>query len=309
MTGDHLGQGDRLPHMEGTFGDVVTAMITPMRGDLSLDPEGAAALTRALLSSGSDTVLACGTTGESPTLSRDEKLETFRAVVDAAEGNGKVLAGTSSYDTAASVSLTEAATEIGVDGILAITPYYNRPPQRGLEAHFRAIADSTDLPVLLYDIPGRTGCSLELSTYERLASHARIIGVKDATGSSVHVSRVRAACGDAFEVYSGDDAQTLPFLSVGARGVISVASHVVGSQIGDMIRSYRNGDVESARKTHDELFELFQVLFEDSSPIPVKAACAILGLPAGPPRPPLAPVEPDLEARLREIVVRYREVA
>lgn len=295
--------------MEGTFGDVVTAMITPMRGDPSLDPEGAAALTRALLSSGSDTVLACGTTGESPTLSRGEKLETFRAAVDAAEGNGKVLAGTSSYDTAASVSLTEAATEIGVDGILAVTPYYNRPPQRGLEAHFRAIADATDLPVLLYDIPGRTGCSLELSTYERLASHARIIGVKDATGSSVHVSRVRAVCGDAFEVYSGDDAQTLPFLSVGARGVISVASHVAGSQIGDMIRSYRNGDVEAARKTHDELFELFQVLFEDSSPIPVKAACAILGLPAGPPRPPLAPVEPDLEARLREIVVRYREVA
>ncbi|MCC7075824.1 MAG: 4-hydroxy-tetrahydrodipicolinate synthase [Acidimicrobiia bacterium] len=297
--------------MEGTFGDVVTAMITPFGEDLSLDVDGAARLARALLESGSDAVLASGTTGESPTLSFDEKAELFRAVVDAAAGAGagKVLAGTSSYDTAASVRLTTAATEIGVDGILAVTPYYNRPPQRGLEIHFRAIADATDLPVILYDIPGRTGCGIELDTYERLAAHPRIIGVKDATGSSVHVGSVRAVCGDAFEVYSGDDAQTLPFLSVGARGVISVASHVAGVQISEMIRAYKAGDVESARKTHDDLLPLFRILFEDSSPIPVKAACEMLGLPAGPPRPPLAPIEPDLATRLQAVVSRYRGVS
>lgn len=290
------------PAMEGTFGDVVTAMVTPMRDDYSLDLDGAATLARHLLDHGSDALVVSGTTGESPTLGAGEKLDLLRAVVEATRGRGKVMAGTSSYDTAESAKLTEAATAAGADGILAVTPYYSRPPQRGLVTHFRAIADSTDKPVLLYDVPGRTGRSIEMPTYLELAAHPRIIGLKDATGSAVHVAQVVAACGDAFEVYSGDDAQTLPFLSVGARGVVSVASHVAGTQIGEMVRAYKSGDVNAARKLHLELLPLFTVLFEDSSPIPVKAAVAMAGLPAGPPRAPLAPIEPALEAKLRSIV-------
>lgn len=292
--------------MEGTFGDVVTAMITPFTDTGELDTTGAAILAATLLDRGSDALVVCGTTGESPTLSFDEKLDLFCAVTDAVRHKGKVIAGTSTYDTAASVRLTEAASEIGIDGILAVTPCYSRPPQRGLEIHFKAIADATDAPVVLYDIPGRTGRAIELATYVRLAGHSRIIGVKDATGSAVHVSSVRAECGDAFEVYSGDDAQTLPYLAVGARGVISVASHVAGGHIKEMIRSYKSGHVEAARKIHDDLLPLFGVLFEDASPIPVKAACAFLGLPAGRPRPPLAEIEPALAAKLEDIVARYR---
>lgn len=292
--------------MQGSFGDVVTAMITPFGPESDLDLDGAARLVRHLLSHGNDGLVVSGTTGESPTLSREEKLDLFRAAVDAAAGSGgRIVAGTSSYDTAESVRLTEAATAIGVDGILAVTPYYNRPPQRGLLAHLRAIADATDKPVLLYDIPGRTGRAIELETYEALAAHPRIIGVKDATGSCTHVADVIATCGEAFEVYSGDDAMTLPFLSVGARGVVSVAGHLAATQIGDMVRAYRSGDVDGARKMHMELRGLFEILFEDASPIPVKAAVAMAGLPAGPVRPPLAPVEADFAAKLERVVSRF----
>lgn len=291
--------------MQGSFGDVVTAMITPFTEDGGLDLDGAARLAAHLLEDGNDALVVSGTTGESPTLSHAEKVDLFAATVAAARGRGKIIAGTSSYDTAASVRLTEAATAAGVDAVLAVTPYYSRPPQRGLVSHFRAIADATDKGVLLYDIPGRTGCSLELATYETLAAHPRIVGVKDATGSVPHVCDVIAACGDAFEVYSGDDALTLPFLSVGACGVISVAAHLAAPQIGDMIHAFAAGDVAGARKRHMELLPLFKILFDDSSPIPVKAAVAMAGLPAGPTRPPLAPIEDDLADRLREVVAPY----
>lgn len=291
--------------MQGSFGDVVTAMITPFEADGSLDLDGAAQLAAHLLDDGNDSLVVSGTTGESPTLSYSEKVDLFGATVAAAKGRGKIVAGTSSYDTAESVRLTEAATAAGVDGILAVTPYYSRPPQRGLLAHFRAIADATDKAVLLYDIPGRTGCAIELATYEALAAHPRIVGVKDATGSVAHVCDVIALCGDSFEVYSGDDAMTLPFLSVGACGVISVAAHIAASQIGDMIHAFAAGDVAGARKRNVELLPLFRILFADASPIPVKAAVAMAGLPAGPTRPPLAPIEADLSGRLREVIAPY----
>ena len=295
--------------MDGPFGDVVTAMITPMRDDFALDLDGARELAEHLLAHGSDALVVSGTTGESPTLSVGEKLDLFGAVVDAVRGGAKVIAGTSSYDTAESVRLTAAATSAGVDGILAVTPYYSRPPQRGLLTHFTAIADATDRPVLLYDVPGRTGRAIETATMARLAEHPRIVGVKDATGSPVNVSRTRAACGDAFAVYSGDDAMTLPYLAVGACGVVSVASHVCGAQIGEMIRAHRSGQVEAARKLHDELLAVFQVLFEDSSPIPVIAAVGMLGLPAGPPRPPLAPIEDGLADKVARTIAPYRAPA
>lgn len=291
--------------MQGSFGAVVTAMITPFAADTGLDLDGAARLAAHLLDSGNDALVVSGTTGESPTLTFSEKVDLFAATVEAARGRGKIVAGTSSYDTAESVRLTEAATAAGVDAILAVTPYYSRPPQRGLLAHFRAIADATDKAVLLYDIPGRTGCPIELATYEALAAHPRIVGVKDATGSVAHVCDVIATCGEAFEVYSGDDAMTLPFLSVGACGVISVAAHVAASQIGEMIQAFDAGDVAGARKRHMELLPLFRILFADSSPIPVKAAVAMAGLPAGPTRPPLTPIEAGLAAELQAVVAPY----
>lgn len=291
--------------MQGRFGDVVTAMITPFTDDGALDVDGAAALVAHLLAHGNDAVVVSGTTGESPTLTHAEKLDLFRAAVDAAAGRGKIVAGTSSYDTAASVRLTEDATAAGVDGILAVTPYYNRPPQRGIAAHFSAIADATDKAVLLYDIPGRTGATIAIDTYVALAGHPRIVGVKDATGSPGHVAEVIGACGDAFEVYSGDDAMTLPFLAMGACGVVSVAGHLAAAQIGEMIRAFDSGDVAGARKIHMELLGLFRILFADSSPIPVKAAVAMAGLPAGPVRPPLAPIEDDFAAELREVVAPF----
>lgn len=295
--------------MEGTFGDVVTAMITPFTDSLELDADGIAPLVEYLIENGSDSLVVSGTTGESPTLTRGEKLELFRRVVDVVRrmGRGKVVAGTSSYDTAESVELTRSAVDIGVDGILAVTPYYSRPPQRGLITHFTRIADAAGIPVLLYDIPGRTGRAIDLDTMARLAEHPNIIGVKDATHSAAHVADVVATCGDAFEVYSGDDAMTLPYLSVGARGVVSVASHVAGAQISEMIRAFKSGDVDGARKLHLELLPLFKVLFEDSSPIPVKAAVGMAGLPAGECRPPLAPMEAGLEAKLREVVTPYQD--
>lgn len=291
--------------MQGSFGDVVTAMITPFEADGGLDLDGAARLATHLLDTGNDALVVSGTTGESPTLGHGEKLDLFRVTVEAAAGRGKVVAGTSSYDTAESVRLTEEATAAGVDGILAVTPYYSRPPQRGLVAHFRAIADATDKPVLLYDIPGRTGCAIETATYEALGDHPRIVGVKDATGSAAHVCEVLATCGESFEVYSGDDAMTLPFLAVGACGVISVAGHVAATQIGDMIHAFAAGDVAGARKRHMELLPLFRILFADASPIPVKAAVAMAGLPAGPVRPPLAPIEAALAERLRAVLGPY----
>lgn len=291
--------------VQGSFGDVVTAMVTPFREDTSLDLDGAAVLVGHLLGRGNDGVVVSGTTGESPTLGHGEKLDLFRAAVDAAGGRGKVIAGTSSYDTAESVRLTEEATALGVDGILAVTPYYSRPPQRGLVAHFRAIADATDKAVLLYDIPGRTGTAIEIASYVELAAHPRIVGVKDATGSAGHVAEVVAACGESFEVYSGDDAMTLPFLSVGACGVISVAGHLAAAQIGEMVRAFAAGDVAGARKRHMEMLGLFRILFADSSPIPVKAAVAMAGLPAGPVRPPLAPIEDGFAEELRRVVAPY----
>ncbi len=297
--------------MEGIFGDVVTAMITPFKDDGSLDRDGVEVLVEYLLENGSDALVVSGTTGESPTLTNDEKLDLFELVVAAVKdnGRGKVIAGTSSYGTVESVRLTAAATEAGVDAILAVTPYYNKPPQRGLEAHFTAIADVTDKPVMLYDIPGRTGTAIQLDTMRRLSEHPSIIGVKDATHDAAHVADVLAACGDDFEVYSGDDALTLPYLSVGARGVVSVAAHVAGSQIAEMIRAYKDGDVASARKLHFELLDLFKVLFEDASPIPVKAAMRMAGLPAGPTRLPLPPIEEALEAKLAAVVSPFLEIA
>ncbi|HXF57910.1 MAG TPA: 4-hydroxy-tetrahydrodipicolinate synthase [Actinomycetota bacterium] len=293
--------------MAGRFGAVITAMVTPFRDDYSLDLDGAQALARRLLETGSDGLVVAGSTGEAPTLSHREKVDLFRAVVEAAEGRGKVICGTGTYDTAETVELTRAAEEAGADAVLVVTPYYNRPPQRGLVAHFTKVAESTALPVILYNIPGRTACTIEQDTLLRLAEVDNIVAVKDSTGDFQALSRLFRELPPDFEVYSGDDWATLPMCSLGAKGVVSVASHLVGERIRDMVEMVHAGDLAGARKVHDELTPLFRALFVTSNPIPVKAALEIAGHPVGPPRLPLVPASPEergvLERALRDVGV------
>ena len=275
--------------MAGRFGAVVTAMVTPFKDDYSLDLERTSALTRWLLDHGSDSVLVAGSTGESATLSDEEKADLFRTAAQAAEGRGQVIAGAGTYDTRHSVHLTEAAEEAGVDAILLVAPYYNKPPQRGLLEHFTRVAGATSLPVIVYNIPGRTGVRIEHDTLLGLAEVPNIVAVKDSTGDLDGASRLIAEAPDGFEVYSGDDWATFGYVCLGAAGIVSVASHLVGDQIAEMIGLIEKADLVGARQIHQRLHSLFHALFVTSNPIPVKAAMGLIGLPCGPTRLPLVP--------------------
>lgn len=284
--------------MAGRFGSVITAMVTPFYPDGRLDVDGAQSLARQLLDDGSDALVVTGSTGEAATLAHREKVELYRAVVEAAQGRGKVLAGTGTYDTAETVELTHEAQEAGVDGALVVTPYYNRPPQRGLIAHFTAVAESTELPLIVYNIPSRTATLIEADTLLRLAEVENIVAVKDATGDLRTAARIVAESPPGFEVLSGDDWATFEFVCLGATGVISVASHLVGTRMGEMIRLCRTGDVSGALKIHNQLAPLFDALFITSNPIPLKAALEMVGRPAGPPRLPLVPATAEERDRI-----------
>ncbi|MBE3598118.1 MAG: 4-hydroxy-tetrahydrodipicolinate synthase [Limnochordaceae bacterium] len=269
------------------LGRLLTAMVTPMRPDGSVDYEAAAALAVRLVETGSDGVVVSGSTGESPTLTDEEKLGLFRAVVEAVGGRATVVAGTGTYDTAHSVELTRKAEKAGVDAILAVVPYYNRPPQEGLYRHFETIARSTSLPVILYNIPGRTGQMLAAETTAKLAAIDNVVGLKDSSGQIDHVSLVRTMTPPDFLIYSGDDSLTLPILAVGGAGVVSVASHLVGRRIREMIEAFVSGKVDRAKAIHLELFGLFKALFVTTNPIPIKRALQLAGVKVGPVRPPL----------------------
>jgi 4-hydroxy-tetrahydrodipicolinate synthase len=285
--------------MTGRFGSLVTAMVTPFRDDHAVDLDRAQELARWLVNNGSDAVVVAGSTGESPTLTHREKAELFRAVADALRGQGSMIAGVGTYSTAETLELTEAAAAAGADGLLVVTPYYNKPPQRGLTAHFTAVADATDIPVILYNIPGRTALRIEHDTLLELAQHRNIVAVKDSTGDFQSISRLIAESPDGFEVYSGDDWATFGYTCLGAVGVVSVASHLVGPQIHQMIDLIQTGDISAARKIHETLAPLFNALFISSNPIPVKAALQMLGRGAGPTRLPLVSATPDEVARVR----------
>ncbi len=282
------------------FGRVVTAMVTPFGADGELDVAGTRKLVSYLTEHGTETVVVSGTTGESPTLEDDEKFALIEAAVEAASGRAKVMAGTSTYDTRHSVKLTRRACALGVDGILAVTPYYNRPGQAGIAAHFRAIADASEVPVMLYNIPSRTGRRIELDTLVELASHPRIVAVKDAVGDIAFTSRTVRETPEDFHVYSGDDAVTLPMLAVGGVGVVSVASHLVGGAIKTMIEAFESGDHAGARSLHLRLMDLFDALFVEPNPIPLKAVLSKVGLPAGQPRLPLTPATEATQKRLQD---------
>ena len=289
----------------GRFGAVACAMVTPFTDDGGLDVDGAVRLARWLTEHGVDGLVICGTTGESPVLSDAEKVELWRAVQEAV--TVPVLAGSTTNDTAHSVELTRLATAARVAGILAVTPYYSRPPQAGLEAHFRAIAAATDLPVLIYDIPVRTGRKVEHETLLRLARDVpNVVGVKDAAANPAGAAKLLAEAPAGFELYSGDDALTLPLLAVGAVGVISVAAHWAGELIREMVLAYVKGDVDHARALNARLIPSWEFQTGDLSPnpVPTKAMLRVLGLPAGQCRLPLGPAPDGLEERARAVLAQ-----
>ena len=276
----------------GPFGALITAMITPFTGDGSVDYDRMARLAAHLIDNGHDGLLVTGTTGESPTLTDREKLALYSTVVEAAGGKAAVVAGTGTYDTRHSVDLSVEAAKIGVDGLLAVTPYYSRPPQAGLLAHFLAIADSTHLPVIVYNIPGRTARLIEADTLAEMARHPNIAGTKDAVGDLEYTKASLALLPDDFSLYSGDDSATLPMLELGGAGVISVAGHLAGRQIERMIEAHRAGDAAEARRLHDGLTPLFDACFLEPNPMPVKAGLNALWEPVGDPRLPLVAASP-----------------
>lgn len=275
------------------IGPVTTAMITPFTENEELDLDGAAKLASHLADNGTDTVLVHGTTGESPTVKTDEIWPLLEAVIDAVKGRATVMCGTGNNDTASSVALTTKATELGADAMLCVTPYYNRPDQRALVNHFTTIASATDKPVILYDIPFRTGREIELETILTLADSVdNIAGVKDANGDLVKASRVIGETGGEFEVHSGVDELNLPYLAIGASGFVSVLSHLAGNDLAEMMRVFRT-DMDAANAIHHKLLPIIRAIFAENSPGPVKGALNRLGLPAGPVRPPLLDALPE----------------
>ena len=285
--------------MTARFGRVITAMVTPFNEDGSLNADEAQRLARHLVDHGSEGLVVAGSTGEGATLTDDEKRTLFRAVKDAVGGDAKVIAGTGTYSTAHSVELTREAEKAGVDAALVVTPYYNRPPQDALLEHFRTVADASNLPVLLYDIPSRSAIKIEVDTIVRAAEHPNIVGIKDA-GSDISASTLTAALVPAdFEIYSGNDPETLALQAIGAVGVISVQSHVMGEQLLEQFTAFERGDIARAREIQF-LQRRTQAALLTSNPIPIKAAVRLLGFNVGAPRPPLRAANADEENKVRE---------
>jgi len=295
--GGGAARSERIP-----FGRMLTAMISPMTSDGAVDYDGAARLAEYLVTDmRNDGLVISGTTGESPTTSDAEKAQLLRTVIDAVGDRATIVAGVGTNDTAHTCELARQAEQAGAHGLLVVTPYYNKPPQHGLVAHFTAVADATGLPVLVYDIPGRTGTAIATETLLQLSAHPRIVAVKDAKGDFGASSVVMAATDLAF--YSGDDILNLPWLSVGAVGFVSVHGHVVGDRLHEMIDAYVAGDVDTALALHRELLPVYTGMTRMQGTVSTKAALAMLGLPGGPVRPPLADATTAEAERLRTDLV------
>jgi 4-hydroxy-tetrahydrodipicolinate synthase len=279
------------------FGRVLTAMVTPFAGDGALDIDGAQRLAAYLVDAGNDGIVVNGTTGESPTTSDAEKARLVRAVVEAIGDRAHVVAGASTNNTQHSVELARAAQQAGAHGLLAVTPYYSKPPQEGLFRHFSAIADATDLPVMLYDIPGRSGVPINTETIVRLAEHPRIVANKDAKGDLGRASWAIARSGLAW--YSGDDMLNLPLLSVGAIGFVSVVGHLVAPELRALLDAHLTGDVAKATEIHQKLLPVFTGMFRTQGVITTKAALGLQGLPGGPLRLPLVELAPEETEQLK----------
>jgi len=277
------------------FGRLLTAMVTPFDTDGKVDYLQAQKLAKALLDSGSDGVVVSGTTGECPTLSREEKLRLFAEVRSAVDNRGTVIAGTGNYNTADSLELTREAEKTGVDGCLLVVPYYNRPTQEGLFQHFETVAQGTSLPCIVYNVPSRTVTNLTAETAIRLSQVDNIVGVKEASANLDQIAKIIQGARENFLVYSGNDSDTFPILALGGYGVISVASHLVGLQMKHMMEAFLDGKTKEAAALHRKLLPLINALFVVTNPIPVKYALNYLGFSVGKPRLPLT--EPDEKSR------------
>ncbi|MEO0456853.1 MAG: 4-hydroxy-tetrahydrodipicolinate synthase [Cyanobacteria bacterium P01_A01_bin.114] len=285
------------------FGRVLTAMITPFDETGAVDYGTAEKLAAHLVDQGTETVVVCGTTGESPTLTWQEEYTLFKAVKSAVAGRAKVIAGTGSNSTREAIEATRKAQQLGLDGSLQVVPYYNKPPQMGLYEHFCAIAQATaDLPMMLYNVPGRTSCNLAPATVAKLSAIPNIVAIKEASGNLDQTSEIQRLTDTDFEIYSGDDSLTLPMLAVGAVGVVSVASHLVGIPLQQMIQAFETGQVKTATDYHLRLLPLFKALFVTTSPIPVKAALRLLGWPVGSSRPPLEMASDEVTDHLKGVL-------
>ncbi|TML05117.1 MAG: 4-hydroxy-tetrahydrodipicolinate synthase [Actinobacteria bacterium] len=288
--------------MKALLGDVLTAIVTPFGRDGSVDFERFRELAQHLVERGSDGLVVAATTGESPNLTDDERVELFRVAVDALRGRGTVVAGTGTYSTAHSVHLTREAHELGVDGFLVVTPYYNKPPARGIVEHFRAIADVSDRPIVVYNIPGRVVVNIEPETMIELAGIPTVRAVKQANDDLVQARRIVDEA--ELDLYAGDDNLVLPFLELGGVGGVCVHTHVAGPQVKTMIRAFREGDAETARQIDEELEPVYELLKVQTNPIAIKAALNLLGHDVGGLRLPLVEADEGEVSRIRDCLER-----
>jgi 4-hydroxy-tetrahydrodipicolinate synthase len=292
------------PRLSSMFTGTYTAIVTPFR-DGQVDESALRHLVELQVKGGVDGVVPVGTTGESPTLDFEEHIRVIEVAVEVARGRIRVLAGTGANSTQEAIFLTRRAEAVGADGSLQVAPYYNRPTQGGLLAHFQEVARATRLPIVLYSVPSRCGVEIGVETCVKLTAACKnIVGIKEAGGNADRVSQLRAACGPKFRILSGDDSLTLPFMSVGAEGVISVASNVAPREVSRMVRTFAAGDLKGARKMHQRLYPLFKDLFVETNPTPVKAALAWMGVGNGEVRLPLVPLSPANAEQLKGTMTR-----
>jgi 4-hydroxy-tetrahydrodipicolinate synthase len=289
------------------FGKISTAMVTPFDSKGNIDFAKTTKLVNYLIENGTDSIVVCGTTGESPTLTSEEKLALIRHVVSVVDGRIPVIAGTGSNDTRATVSLTKKVTELGVDAIMVVVPYYNKPNQEGLYQHFKAAAESTELPVMLYNVPGRTVANLAIDTVVRLAEVPNIVAIKDATGNLGVMTEIIDRTPEDFELYCGDDGLTLPAFAIGSKGTVSVASHVLGNEMQLLAESFFTGNMEQAQFLHRKLLPLFDGFFMAPSPSPIKTALQMKGLDVGGVRLPLVPLTEAERTTLSSLMNQLEE--
>lgn len=288
------------------FGEVMTAMITPFDKEYNIDWKSVDVIMDYLIENGTDSFLITGTTGESPTLSDREKIELFRFAKKKLKNNIPLIAGTGSNDTRHTIELSKAAQEEGADCVLIVTPYYNKPTQSGLLNHYRQIAESIDIPIIFYNVPSRTCCNITSSTSLQLSELKNITGVKEASGDMKQIAEILRSCSREFMVYSGNDGDTFPVVALGGKGVVSVASHIIGKEIKEMISLLKKNKMQEAAQMHKRYLDIFHGIFITTSPIPIKKALNLMGIPAGYLRPPLYDMELQEEERFVRLLTEYK---
>lgn len=289
-----------------SFGRILTAMVTPLNENLEVDYQAAKQLALHLIAHGNDGIVVTGTTGESPTISAEEKLELFKAVKEAVGSRAAVIAGIGSYSTGESAALAKKTAELGVDGLLAVVPYYNKPSQEGLYQHFRTIAEAAPLPVMLYNIPSRTSINMLPETVLRLSEIPNITSLKEACGLMDQVSELRRILPENFAIYSGDDSLTLPMLALGCNGIVSVAGHILGDEMRSMVDAWFRGDTQTALRWHLKLLPMFKGIFVTTNPVPIKYLLKYQGIEAGGVRLPLVDAEAKEKAFLDDLYRRIK---